>query len=100
MIFLHTENSSPQGYYCLIERKLKNLIFPTASKEWSIAPPFYHEIWGNLIVDKSMMLICLTGFGEKYFPAMIEIDAVLSSTNMVYLVPSWDDSIKVDFELY
>ena len=31
---------------------------------------------------------------------MIEIDAVLSSTNMVYLVSSLDDFIKVDPDTY
>ena len=43
-------------------------------------------------------MICLTGFGERAFPTMIETDVLLTSTNETHLVPSWDDFLKVNSE--
>ena len=67
------------------------MILLTVSTEGLITSSFYHEKWGNPILDESVILICLTGFGEKAFPTMIETDVVLTSTDIEYSVPSWDD---------
>ena len=62
---LDTENLSPQGCFSLIERRLENMILITASTEGSITSSFYHEKWGNPILDESEISICLTGFGGR-----------------------------------
>ena len=54
--------------------------------------------WGNPILDESEISICLTGFKERAFPTMIEMNTVLMSTNDKYLVPSWEQFMSVDSE--
>ena len=93
-----TDNLSPQGCFDLIEKGLDNIIMLTVSLEGSIIPSFYHRKWGNPILDESLISICLTGFGEKAYPTVIETDIVLSSTDEKLLVPSWEDFMKADSE--
>ena len=81
LTLLNTDILSPQGCFDLIERRLENMVLLTVSTEGSITSSFYHEKWGNPILDESIVSICLTGFGEKAFPTMIETDKVLSSSN-------------------
>ena len=95
---MDTENLSPQGCFDKIERKLENIILLMISIEGSITLSFYHEKWGNPILDESIISICLTGFGEKAFPTMIETDEVLTCTENEHLVPSWDQFMSIDSE--
>ncbi len=93
LTLLDTDNLSPQGCFSLIKRRLENIVLLTVSTEGSITCSFYHEKWGNPIIDNSMKSICLTGFGEKAFPTLIKTDEVLSSSDNEILVPSWEDFI-------
>ena len=98
LTLLDTDNLSPQGCFNLIERRMENIVLLTASTEGAINCSFYHERWGNPILDESMKSICLTGFGEKAFPTLIETDKVLLSSDNEILVPSWEDFMKIDSE--
>ena len=98
LTLLDTDNLSPQGCFSLIKRRLENIVLLTVSTEGSITCSFYHEKWGNPIIDNSMKSICLTGFGEKAFPTLIKTDEVLSSSDNEILVPSWEDFMKIDSE--
>jgi len=95
---LDTKTLSPQGCFNLIERRLENTILLTVSTEDSIVCSFYHERFGNPILDDSLKSICLTGFGEKAFPTLIETDKVLRCSDDPYLVPSWEDFMKIESE--
>ena len=74
------------------------MILLTVSTEGAITSLFYHEKWGNPILDESKISIGLTGFGEKAFPTLIETDIVLTSTDEKHLVPSWEQFMSVDSE--
>ena len=93
-----TENLSLQGCLSLIERRLENIILFTTSMEGSITSLFYYEKWGNHILDESEISICLTGFGERAFPTMIETNTVHMSTHDKHLVRSWEQFMSVNSE--
>ena len=93
---LDTEKYSPSGCFDILEGRLNSLILLTLSTENSITCSFYHEKFGDPILEDSVTAVGLCGFGEKAYPTRIDADRVLRSSEKEHPVPSWEDFMKVE----
>ena len=96
LLLLDTEKYSPSGCFDMLESRLNSLILLTLSTENSITCSFYHEKFGDPILEESLTSVGLCGFGEKAFPTKIEVEKVLKSSSESYSVPLWEDFMKVE----